>query len=183
MLAASILSVFSHAADPITESATEPLSHLVESVERLRGKDIPQAYFWLLSPQAPNSAIFFPDTRGGAFILIAQIMKLPKGTSAITAHAEISETLPESEVPILDAKSDRLLYYSDEDWIHLVKTLQPWVTEAEVVKGLAAANLWEIDQNDLIIKIPTKDTPKFYAALMRAWKTREEEFRCFAGWN
>ncbi len=171
------------AEDKVTDSATEPLSHLVESVERLRSKKISQAYFWLLSPQVPNSTIFFPDTRGGAFILIARIMKLPKGAEAETALTEIRETWPKSDLPILDAKNNRLLYYSDEAWNHLEETLRPWVTGDETVKGLAAAKQWEIDETDLIIRIPTRGSSEFYSVLMRAWNTEKDDFRCFAGWN
>ena len=183
ILAGAILSSVAGAAEPITDSPTEPLSHLVESVERLRSKDIPQAYFWLLSPQAPNSTIFFPDTKGGAYILIGRVVKLPKDADAKNALAEIGETWPKSELPILDAKNNRLLYYSDEAWSHLEETLRPWAMGADGVKGLAAANQWDIAETDLIIRIPRENTSDFYAALMKAWRTSKEDFRCFAGWN
>jgi hypothetical protein len=166
-----------------TDTDTESLSHLVEAVERLRSKEIPQAYFWLQSPQVPNSAIFFPDTKGGAFILIARVMKLPRGANAESALAEIRKSWPESELPILDAENNRLLYYSDDAWIFLEETLRPWVTATENVKGLAAANQWEINDGDLFIKIPLENSTALYTALMKAWKTSKDDFRCFAGWN
>lgn len=171
------------AADESADSATEPLSHLIESVERLRSRSIPQAYFWLLSPQAPNSTIFFPDTQGGALILIGRVVRLPKGNDAKTVLAEIREVWPKSDWPILDEKNNRLLYYSDEAWRHLEETLRPWVTDTEGIRDLAAANQWSIDDTDLIIRIPAENEAEFFSALMRAWKTNEGDFRCFVGWN
>ena len=61
------------------DSPSEPLSHLVESVERLRAKTIPQAYFWLTSPQVPHSTIFMPDGKGGGFVLIGRVFKMAEG--------------------------------------------------------------------------------------------------------
>ena len=183
ILAGAILSSVADAEDAIKDSPTKPLSHLVESVERLRTKDIPQAYFWLQSPQLPNSTIFFPDTRGGAYILIGLVMKLPKEADAKKALAELSKTWPKSELPILDVKNNRLLYYSDEAWSHLEATLRPWATRAEEVKDLALVNQWNIAENDLIIRIPKENTADFYAALIEAWRTSKDDFRCFAGWN
>lgn len=182
-LAITLVLSIATANEAFAESPNEPLSHLIESVERLRNKNIPQAYFWLQSPQVPNSTIFFPDTRGGAFVLIARTVKLPNDADAKSVLAEIRQTWQKSELPILDARNNRLLYYSDEAWSNLEETLRTWRTGDELVESLAAANQWKIDETDLILKIPRKDTSDFYAALMKAWGTNKDDFRCFAGWN
>lgn len=57
------------------ELKLEPLSHLIKSIEDLRSKKIPQAYFLLQSPNVTNDAVFFPDTKGGAYILIGRLDK------------------------------------------------------------------------------------------------------------
>ena len=166
-----------------SDTATEPLRHLIQAVESLRTKTIPQAYFWLDSPQAPNSTIFFPDTDGGAFVLIARFVKLPNGADAEAALAELKKSWPSLELPILDKKNNRLLYYGDEAWHHLEATMRPWSIPAKKIEGLAASNQWDIDQNNLFIEIPRENAETFYDALMKAWNTDKERFRCFAGWN
>jgi hypothetical protein len=166
------------------ESKGEPLSHLIEAIEILRTKKIPQAYFLLQSPHIPNSTIFFPNTNGGAFILIGRVIKIPEETDAKTRLAEITKSCPKSELPILDEKNNRLLYYSDESWMHLEKSLLPWKSQLKDIKKIAAANpFWEIEENDLVVKIPTENTEAFYSALMKAWKTNKKNFKCFASWN
>jgi len=166
------------------ESKMDSLSHLIETIEKLRTKKIPQAYFLLQSPQVPSSTIFFPDTKGGAFILIGRVIKLPEGADAKTTFAEITKSCPKSKLPILDEKNNRLLYYSDDSWIHLEKLLQPWITPAKGVKDLADSNpFWEIEENDFVVQIPTVNTKAFYSALMKAWKTNKKDFKCFASWN
>ena len=165
------------------DTAAEPLSHLIQGVEKLRTKKIPEAYFWLSSPQVPNSTIFFPDTKGGAFILIVRVMRLPEGADAAAALVEIKKSWPKSELPFLDKENNRLLYYTDVAWNHLEETLRPWSVPARDTKELAAFHHWETEKHDLFIKIPIDNAEAFYTALMKAWKTDKKSFRCFAGWN
>ena len=55
--------------------------------------------------------------------------------------------------------------------------------DQKVIHDIAESNQWEIEGNDLIIKIPQQNTDVFFAALLKAWKTSEKSFRCFAAWN
>lgn len=115
--------------------------------------------------------------------MIARIVKLPEGRGAEAALAEMKRTWPNSELPILDKKNNRLLYYTDEAWAHLEATLRPWIVPSKDIKPLAESNQWKIEKNDLFFKIPSENSEAFFHALMKAWKTDKKSFRCFAGWN
>ena len=128
-----------------------PLSHLIDSVQDLRSKRIPQAYFLLESPNTSARYLFFPDTKGGAYILLWSDKKIPD---------------------------------KEASWKNLTKILKPWKVSAEEVQHLADSNaFWKVRKGDLVVKIPVENTKIFYDALMKAWKTNEKDFKCFAGWN
>lgn len=160
-----------------------PLSHLVESVERLRTKKIPQAYFWLMSPQVSDSTIFVPDGKGGGFVVIGRVFALPDGVDPQVELTRINKERPASKPLLLDNKNRRLLHYSDENWKHLVKVIKAWTVEHRVIEGITWSNQWKMERSDLIIRIPKENTDDFLKTLLKAWRTDPENFRCLAGWN
>ena len=136
---------------------TAPFTYLVEAVVKLKAKTIPQAYFWLGSPQVPDSTIFTPDTKKGGFVMIVKKARL----------ADHSERV----------------FYSDNDWNHLVASVKKWTVWKSEIAGAAYANQWKVEDDEiLVLRIPD-DHKEFLAALLKGWRTNETDFRCGIHWN
>ena len=63
-----------------SDQDTAPFSQLVDAVVKLKAKTIAQAYFWLGSPQVPDSTIFTPDTKNGELLATGMITALAADT-------------------------------------------------------------------------------------------------------
>ena len=142
------------AAEPNQDTAK--LEQLVEAVQTLKGKTIPEAYFWLGSPQVPPSTIFAPDTKGRGFVIIAR-------------NSRQNETLR--------------VFYNDGDWAHLVSSVKSWTVPKADVTGVFAPNQWQMADDDILaLRIPDR-TEEFFAALLKGWRTNKDDFRCGIHWN
>src|SRR3954453_6423223 len=114
--------VFPVKADEPHNQDSANLDYLVQAVGRLKGKTIPQAYFWLGSPQIPDSTIFAPDTKGGAFVIIVRNRRLADGSVQV--------------------------FYKGDDWAHLVKAVMTWTVARAEISGVASANQWRFTEDE-----------------------------------
>jgi len=122
-----------------------------------KAKTIAQAYFWLGSPQVPDSTIFTPDTKNGGFVMIVKKARLPDNSERV--------------------------FYNDKDWNHLVDSVKKWSVSKSEIAGPASANQWKIENDEvLVLRIPDVHAD-LLTALLKGWRTNETEFRCGIHWN
>ena len=136
---------------------TAPFSQLVDAVVKLKAKTIAKAYFWLGSPQVPDSTIFTPDTKNGGFVMIVKKARLPDNSERV--------------------------FYNDKDWNHLVDSVKKWSVSKSEIAGPAYANQWKIENDEiLVLRIPDVHDD-LLTALLKGWKTNKTDFRCGIHWN
>ena len=136
---------------------SEPFSYLVDAVVKLKARTIPQAYFFLGSPQVPDSTVFTPDTKNGGFVMIVKKDRLPDNSERV--------------------------FYSDKDWNHLVASVKKWTVSKSEIAGPAYANQWKVENDEiLVLRIPA-DHKELLVALLKGWRTNETDFRCGIHWN
>jgi len=134
-----------------------PFSYLVDAVVKLKAKTVAQAYFWLGSPQVPDSTIFTPDTKNGGFVMIVKKARLPDNSERV--------------------------FYNEKDWNHLVDSVKKWSVSKSEISGPAFANQWNIENCEiLVLRIPDVHV-ELLTALLKGWKTNETDFRCGIHWN
>ena len=153
---ASILSVIPTIADEANLQDTEKFEYLEKAIVKLRKKTIPEAYFWLGTPQAPNSTMFIPDTKGGGFVIIIQSAN--KG--------------PKAKV-----------FYKEQDWEYLLKATKKWQVSTKSMQGLFASSQLNFKKDEiLVLQIPNQQDV-FLQALLSGWRTDKKDFRCSIHWN
>lgn len=139
------------------EQAFGKLEDLLHAVKTLKSKTIPQAYFWLGSPGIPDSTLFVPDTKGGAFVIITKGTKAPEGTERN--------------------------FYKDDAWRRLLEAVQRWTVLNSEISDLAKSNQWTFTEDSIVtLRIPDS-SGDFFPALLKGWATNEENFRCEIHWN
>jgi len=133
-----------------TAAEPAPLAQLAKAIERLRTSKAPETFFLLDSPQLPASTVFRPDTKGGAYLVIARRLK--------TSNGKLRE------------------FYSEGDWRHLVKSVKRWhATEADAANLGPSGHTLLADADVVLLRIP-KEVEPFFTDLLAGWKIDRKDF-------
>lgn len=143
------------------------LDPLNAAVEQLRTKTIHEGYFHLLSPQLPaGSHIFAPDTKGGAYVLIARDTVVPQDVDMAALRADYEKNWDAwasryaAGPPRIDAKSRKVIFYSRSEWNRLRKAVRPWTVDQASGPLLFRAER-QSGQRYLTIRVPKQDQAEF----------------------
>jgi hypothetical protein len=180
-LSIAIVSILSLRAEEDLFTDPQPL---VEAIQMLRAKRIPEAFFLLISPSLSVPITFAPDTKGGAFVLVCKESSVPDEEQA-TIEKSLDEAWQVVEGRMLRPKCDpvrkKLVFFEDEKWAGLLTSLK----EYQVIDHpIAAWHVLEKDQQGLaIFEIPTGEEESFVRTFLKALALDGGALRYSIGWN
>ena len=164
------------------EKGSEPL---IEAVQNLRKKTIPEAFFSLVSPLLSAGIMFAPDTKGAAYVWIPRHSPYPAGTSKADVVKSLDEAMSRAsgnlKRPELDDKNHRLVFFSETEWKRIIEKTKKYIAKEEDIHGDL---LLEGFPEGLLLCIPPGEEKAFVESLIHQGLGFDlSAFPYTIGWN